>query len=220
MSTPEFGPAADQGLPADGPGSRPDTLPAGRHQLEEEEVREHQRGRLIEAIAFLCADRGYANIVITDIVSRAAVSKSTFYGIYQSKERCLFDAHKHYSAILLAEIGTARKDHSELRELLRATIRAALRFSAERPQAAELLTVGILSAGPEGRARYLTTMEAIAKRLCPSATRLSRRYLSALASAIFAAPTITGALEHEDPSAALALEHEFLDLALAFADPA
>jgi AcrR family transcriptional regulator len=200
--------------------ARPGRLPGGRHRLPDDEVRDHQRARLIEAIASLCAERGYANIVIADIVSRAGVSNSTFYGLYRGKQDCLFDAHKHYSAILLAEITAARRGLSQPPDLLRAMIRSALRFSAERPPAAEILTAGILSAGPEGRSRYLTTMGAIAGRLCPSAEPFSRRHLSALASAIFAAPTITGALQDEDPAASLALEHEFLELALAFAEPA
>ena len=209
--------AAAQEFPAPGAASRPDTLPAGRHRLEEEEVREHQRGRLIEAIAVLCAERGYANVVISDIVRRAAVSKSTFYGIYQSKDECLFDAHKHYSAILLAALGSARRGLSE-REALRATIAAALAFSAEHPQATALLTTGILSVGPEGRSRYRTTIEAIARRLCPPGDQPSRRHRTALAAALFAAPTIADTLDSADPEL-FALERQFLELAVAYAEP-
>lgn len=196
----------------------PHTLQAGRHKLAPEWVRAHQQTRVIEAIAALCAERGYANVVISDIVARAAVSKSTLYGLYDTKDACLFDAHKHYSACLLAEIDTATRALTAPREALAAAIRAALNFCAADLAAAQLLTTGILSAGPEGSARYQTTIAAIAKRLHPAA-KPPRPHFTALAAAILAAPVISASLEVGGPNALPVLESELLELALSYTEP-
>ena len=212
--------AAAQEFPAPDAASRPDTLPAGRHRLEEEEVREHQRGRLIEAIAVpLRRARLRQRRHLRHRLAAPRSPRATFYGIYQSKDECLFDAHKHYSAIPPA--ATRQRPQGPLRtprRRFRATIAAALAFSAEHPQATALLTTGILSAGPEGRSRYRTTIEAIARRLCPLGDQPSRRHRTALAAALFAAPTIADTLDSADPEL-FALERQFLELAVAYAEP-
>ena len=91
----------------------PARLPSGRHRIPDQEVRDHQRGRLIDAICALSAERGYADTVINDIVARAGVSKSTFYRFYRSREDCLFDAHKRHCAMLIAAIDRARCEPEE-----------------------------------------------------------------------------------------------------------
>lgn len=194
----------------------PERLPSGRHQLDVPQVQNHQRTRLIDAITDLCAERGYANVVIADIVSRAAVSKSTFYRLYETKEACLFDAHKHLSAALLAAVDTAAGQAITPEERLRAAIRTALEFTAIRPRATQLLTTGILSAGPLGAARYRTAIEALAKRLFTPSD--GARHADAFAAALFAAPAVTAIAEEDgDPAALLSLENTFVEIALAFA---
>jgi AcrR family transcriptional regulator len=193
----------------------PERLPSGRHQLEVAEVQEHQRARLIEAIAELCAERGYANVVISDIVARAAVSKSTFYRFYETKEACLFDAHKHLFAALLAAVDSASRDAASAEDRLRSAIRTALSFAAMSPRAAQLLTTGILSAGPRGAARYRTATQALAERLFDSD---GARHADAFAAALFAAPAVTAlAGEDDDPAALISLEDTFVEIALAYA---
>lgn len=205
-----------EGAEVIGPGRpAPERLPSGRHQLCIAEVQDHQRARLIEAIAELCDERGYANVVISEIVARAAVSKSTFYRFYETKQDCLFDAHKHLSAALLAAVDSASRDAASRDDRLRLAIRAALQFASTRPRDTQLLTTGILSAGPEGAARYRTATEALAQRLFSSN---GARHADAFAAALFAAPAVTAlAGEDEDPAALLSLENTFVEIALAYA---
>ena len=53
--------------------------PRGPHRLAREEVRESQRGRMIDAIAEAVAAKGYAATTVGDVVSGAGVSRKTFY---------------------------------------------------------------------------------------------------------------------------------------------
>jgi AcrR family transcriptional regulator len=72
-------------------------LPRGRHGIPTDRIRGHQRERLIDAMARSCAGSGYASVSVTQLVRSAAVSKKTFYQLFESKEDCLFSAHQAYS---------------------------------------------------------------------------------------------------------------------------
>jgi AcrR family transcriptional regulator len=182
--------------------------------MPEEQVREHQRQRLIEAITALNFERGYAKIAISDIVARAAVSKSTFYRFYRTKDECLFDAHKRHSAALIAAIDRSCKGEARsAKELLRAGIRATLTYLCADPQAAHLLGVGILSCGPRGAERYRVMIEALASRIqgpdpLPPAD-------SALAALLLAASTLTHTIVTPGQAERLSLESELVELFLA-----
>lgn len=146
----------------------PVRLPSGRHEIPDHEVRDHQRIRLIDAIAALGVERGYANVVISDIVARAAVSKSTFYQLYRTKDECLFDAHKHHCAGLIAAVERARRPQSlSPQQRLRASTAAMVAYFSAHPPAAHLLTIGILASGPRGQARHRVMVELLSSRLQP-----------------------------------------------------
>jgi TetR/AcrR family transcriptional regulator len=192
-------------------------LPGGRHRIPEEEVREHQRTRLIEAISLLSVERGYANVVISEIVTHAGVSKSTFYRFYRTKEECLFDAHKRHSAGLIASVDCSCQ--AELRsepERLRAGLRAALSYLSTHADVAHLLTVGILSCGPRGAHRYRAMMDALSARV--RRVDALRSADSALAAVLFAASTLTHTTLPEDQIELCALESEFVELFLTIGD--
>jgi len=73
-------------------------LPRGRHGIDRDEIRAHQRARLIEATIECVAERGYPTTTVGHIVARARVSRETFYELYSDKEDC-------YVASLAATIG-------------------------------------------------------------------------------------------------------------------
>ncbi len=193
-------------------------LPSGRHQLSAKLVKDHQYQRLISAITALSAEQGYATVVISEIVARAAVSKSTFYRFFETKQQCLLAAHKHYSAALLAAIDAKCDPRNPWPEQLRCATRTALQFCAKRPDAAQLLTMGVLSCGPEGAARYRTTIEAIATRFRSGSPRADfDRTALTLTAGFFSAPTIAASAS-SDPAALRSLEDEFVEVILALAD--
>lgn len=57
-------------------------LPSGRHGLDPRFVRENQRRRLLDATADLLRERGYDACSITAVVTRAGVSRKTFYEFF------------------------------------------------------------------------------------------------------------------------------------------
>ena len=86
---------------ADGP------LPSGRHSLTRDAVLASQRGRLLDAMAEAVAEHGYGATTIAHVVSRAGVSRKTFYEHFTDKEQCflaLYDAGIAYVLGRLAEV--------------------------------------------------------------------------------------------------------------------
>jgi AcrR family transcriptional regulator len=196
---------------------RPLRLPSGRHRIPDQEVRDHQHTRLIEAITILSAERGYANVVIADIVACAAVSKSTFYRFYRTKDECLFDAHKLHSAALIAAVDRSCHATSLPRpERLRAGVRSAFSYLSGHPQAAHLLSLGILSTGPRGAHRYAVMIEALRTR-AQAACDLGAGD-STLAAIHFGASAITHILAAPEQIELSDLESEVLDRLLTTAD--
>jgi AcrR family transcriptional regulator len=67
-------------------------LPRGRHRLTREQVLASQRGRMLAAVAEAVAAKGFANISVADVISRAGVSRETFYEQFADKEQCFLEA--------------------------------------------------------------------------------------------------------------------------------
>lgn len=190
----------------------PERLPAGRHRIPEEEIRRNQRRRLLAAITALSCERGYANIVISDITARARVSKSTFYRFFRTKEDCLFDSHKRHSAALIATIDrSCRAQPSPPAERLRAGLGAALAHLRADRQAAHLLTLGILSSGPRGAERHRVLLDALSARAAGGAAD-GGSLESARTAVRFAAAALASPIPAEDRSASAPLEAEFIEL--------
>lgn len=78
--------------PEDAPPSR--RLPPGSHGIPAEVVARNQRERLIAAMAEVCAEKGYAECSVADVVKRAGVSSVTFYEQFADKRDCLLAAHR------------------------------------------------------------------------------------------------------------------------------
>ena len=68
-------------------------LPRGRHGLSREAVAESQRERLLRAMAEAVADRGYVNTPVAEVLTRAHVSRETFYEHFANKEECFLAAY-------------------------------------------------------------------------------------------------------------------------------
>ncbi len=64
-------------------------LPIGRAALPQPLVPDSQRDRILNAMAEVCAEKGFGPATIGDIVGRAGVSRATFYELFEDKESCL-----------------------------------------------------------------------------------------------------------------------------------
>jgi AcrR family transcriptional regulator len=131
----------------DGARPLPARLPAGRHGLPREAVREHQRQRLLTATALAVREGGCASLTIGDITKRAGVSRVTFYQLFEGKSEALLAAFEQSFAALRARIAAACPGPSRWPQNVIAALGTALEFAASSPAQAALL--GLAAAGVE-----------------------------------------------------------------------
>jgi AcrR family transcriptional regulator len=126
----------------------PRRLPPGRHGIPTTLVAEHQRLRLLAAMAEVLGTHGYANVTTTHVSERANVSTSTFYKHFGNLWDCLLAAYVAAADRLCAEIESAcaasreadATDIAAERDPLEAGIEAALSFLAAEPELGRLLS--------------------------------------------------------------------------------
>ena len=132
--------AGDQ---AEGPFSRgtplPGRLPPGRHGIPANLVVEHQRRRLLVAMAEALAEHGYAGVTTTHVSERAGVSTSTFYRHFGNLWDCVLAAYVAGADRLCEAIDTACSTRDPRAEPLQVGIDAALALLAAEPPLAQLL---------------------------------------------------------------------------------
>lgn len=132
-------------FPPDSPG-----LPRGRGRIDDEAVRSAQRRRLLRAAISAFADLGFAATTITDITTRARVSRAAFYAQFDNKEDCFIAAvQAGRSAIEATLIAPDAQAWSErFPDTLRAAVREYLRVSAAEPEFTRAWTLELPNAGP------------------------------------------------------------------------
>jgi AcrR family transcriptional regulator len=115
---------------------------------------ESQRARVLDAIALVVAERGYASATVADVVRAAGVSRSTFYEQFPSKEACFLEAFRRNVDGLHERVRAAvhAAEGAGWRVQLRAGIRAYLHSLAELPHVARTYLLEIHAAGPEALA--------------------------------------------------------------------
>ena len=117
------------------------TLPRGRHGIPQEVVAVHRRERLFSAAAEAVAAKGYASLVVNDIVDRAGISRATFYELFEDKLDCVLAAHTATVERFKQTIAVASAAQATWPESVAAAVSAALEFAAATPHEAHLLLV-------------------------------------------------------------------------------
>lgn len=127
-------------------------LPRGPHGLSRDEVVRSQRERLLAAMTEAVADKGYADTVVADVVSRSGVSRATFYQLFRDKDDCFRAAYEAH-AELVATVMTAgleqlrQSDEAPLDKLDR-VLSLYLASLASAPALARVFLVEVYAAGP------------------------------------------------------------------------
>ncbi len=134
-------------------------LPRGRHGLSREFIAEHQRERLLAAIADSLDERGYDATTVSAIAARAGVSKSDFYRHFESKDACFFAAYEEAVERLRADVLSACAGADEWADGVCAGLGAVLAGLAAEPGQANLLLVEGLRAGPGVYGRFQVAVE-------------------------------------------------------------
>jgi AcrR family transcriptional regulator len=145
-------------------GGRPPAqpLPKGRHGLSRQFIASNQRERLLDAIANVVAQKGYAATRVADITEYAGVSRKTFYELFTDKEDCFLAAYDAITALLMDKMakGLAAAADDTWEAKVGALLGAFLRFIAAEPAFARMCIVEVLGSGPRGLARRDAAVEA------------------------------------------------------------
>jgi AcrR family transcriptional regulator len=114
-------------------------LPPGRHGIPRKAVVANQRRRILEATVAALAERGYAELRVSEITDRAGVSRATFYQQFRDKHDCVLAAQDaafgHLTEVILASCAT----RSEWPDGVAAAIGAGLDFASNSPQEGRLV---------------------------------------------------------------------------------
>jgi AcrR family transcriptional regulator len=109
-----------------------------------------QRRQLLRAAAELASAHGYHATHVSDIVSQAGLSKTTFYEHFRSKEDCYIELHRRVSAAMLRE-GIAAADEAIDRgpfETVLAVMQAMTGYVAQNPRLADVLRDEVSASHP------------------------------------------------------------------------
>ena len=128
-------------------------LPHGRHTLSREEVAASQRRRLLAAAVDIVAERGYANLTITEVARRARVAPNRFYEHFRDREECFLAAYETWAQELLSRVAAVSTAATGWHEFIVSALDAYLStLDAERACARAFL-IEINGAGAEARRR-------------------------------------------------------------------
>lgn len=124
-------------------------LPRGPHQLTREEVLGSQRQRILAALTQLSAEVGVESVRVTEVCSRAGVSKSAFYEQFDGIAAALLAAYDQIADDVRTAIAAAVDDNGPWQTIIRAAVTAYLEVLDASPDAARLFVVGAAAApGP------------------------------------------------------------------------
>jgi AcrR family transcriptional regulator len=145
-------------------------------RLPREVVLEHQRERLRVAVIDLASEQGSQATTVTDLIDRAAVSRRTFYELFENKEDCLLYAYDTHILQAEAQIMAAyRNPKLQSAEALRAAIVSLLDFAIAWPAAAQLCIAEIAAVGPKGIERHDRSKAAGEAAVAHALRRIRRR---------------------------------------------
>jgi len=164
-------------------------FPAGVRTLPPDLVRVIQRERLLAAMLGTVTETGYRALTVQDVLSRAGVSRPTFYEQFADKEDCFLAAFDASVAQLRERLGDAVDAAGpDWRRRLRSGIGELMRFVAEEPEAARAVIVEARASSPAGLQRRDALLDGFASCI----DGLIREEVAEPPSAIAAAGVVGG----------------------------
>jgi AcrR family transcriptional regulator len=133
---------------------------------------------MLEAMVQAVAEKGFARVVVADVIERAGVSRKTFYEQFANKEECFLAAYDAGVDRLLAAIDDAVQapppgaadtlaipPAPDWLAAARRAVEVYLETMAASPAFARALLIEVLAAGPEALARRDVVQERFAAQL-------------------------------------------------------
>jgi AcrR family transcriptional regulator len=188
-------------------------LRPGRHQLSRDEVRAHQRDRLLTALETVMSANGYPATTVADVIKAAGVSRQTFYELFSSKQDCFLASYARRQSSVIGTIFCTPAPTTPL-ERFAALMHTYLTVMASDPAVSRLYLTGVYTAGEEAIARRFEMqrqfVDAIAT-VFEAKTERERFACQALTASI--AMLVTSALFDDDPQAVMNLHEPLVDVA-------
>lgn len=164
-------------------------FPAGVRTLPADLVKEIQRQRLLAAMVKTVTEIGYSTLTVQNVLTRAGISRPTFYEQFKDKEDCFLAAFDACAARLAERVETAAGEAGPTwRDQMRGGIAELLRFIAEEPEEARMVIVEARASSPAG----LRRRDELLDRFATCVDALVREDLDEPPSAIAAAGVVGG----------------------------
>jgi AcrR family transcriptional regulator len=113
-----------------------------------------QRRRILDAIVACCAEKTYARTTIADVVARAAVSRTTFYKLFNDKRDAFDAAVTQCIHRIAATLAAAASGYDSPAEATRRGAVAMLELLAAEPELALVLSGDVVGVDPHLVERY------------------------------------------------------------------
>lgn len=126
-------------------------------------VTEIQRSRMLAAALAAVEEVGYGRMTVAQVISRAKVSRKTFYDVFVDREDCFLAALEQAVGQAGKLVKQAYDGESAWRDGVRAGLSELLVFFDEEPALARLCLVEALGAGPRVLERRAEVLEELAK---------------------------------------------------------
>jgi AcrR family transcriptional regulator len=129
------------------------------------------RARIMQAVAALSCEQGYAALRMPAIAARAGVSNQTFYEHFPNKHEAFMACYDRVSRRALAAVLSSFQAAPSWPEAVRASIETLLEHIARDPEFARLGLFEVLAAGSDARRRANDRAEAFTAMLTTGAPR-------------------------------------------------
>ncbi|MGC1853154.1 MAG: TetR/AcrR family transcriptional regulator [Solirubrobacterales bacterium] len=164
-------------------------FPAGVRTLPPDLVKAVQRERLLAAMIGTVTETGYNRLTVQNVLTRAGISRPTFYEQFEDKEDCFLAAFDASAIRMRERIEAAVADSGPgWRDQLRSGIAELLRFIADEPDEARVVIVEARASSPAG----LQRRDDLLDRYAGCIDALAREDLEETPSAIAAAGIVGG----------------------------
>jgi AcrR family transcriptional regulator len=117
-------------------------------------VKAVQRERLLAAMTQAVTEIGYNSLTVQNVLTRAGISRPTFYEQFEDKEDCFLTAFDAAASQMRKRIGAAVAEAGPgWREQMRSGVAELLRFIADEPEEARTVIVEARASSPVGLRR-------------------------------------------------------------------
>lgn len=142
-------------------------LRPGPGGLPRGQVTQIQRSRMLAAAVEAVGEVGYSRMTVAQVISRARVSRKTFYDVFTDREDCFLAAFEQALGQASSIAREAYQSESSWRDGIRAGLARLLIFMDEEPGLAKLCIVEALGAGErvlDRRAQVLDELAVVIDR--------------------------------------------------------